>query len=114
MEKYIIYKIKEEFSPCKQIYDTIYTDDIEESLNEFCENMGEDYLYTTNTLLCYNKFGNEFKFVKVDYKQKYEELKEDMIALLGQIIGECDLSETDGLQEVVENYYNNLIEEEGN
>lgn len=48
----------------------------------------------------------------VDYKEKYEELKEDMIGLLGQILGECDLTQTDGLEPIVLKYYNDLVEEE--
>lgn len=47
----------------------------------------------------------------VDYKEKYEELKEDMVGLLGQILGECDLTQTDGLEPIVSKYYNDLVEE---
>lgn len=46
----------------------------------------------------------------IDYKEKYEELKEDMIGLLGQILGECDLTQTNGLEPIVSKYYNNLVE----
>ena len=47
----------------------------------------------------------------VDYKKEYEQLKEDMIGLLGQILGECDLTQTDGLEPIVSKYYNDLVEE---
>lgn len=47
----------------------------------------------------------------IDYKEKYEELKEDMIGLLGQILGECDLTQTDGLEPIVAKEYNDLVEE---
>lgn len=47
----------------------------------------------------------------IDYKEKYEELKEDMIGLLGQILGECDLTQTEGLEPIVSKYYNDLVEE---
>lgn len=48
----------------------------------------------------------------VNYKEKYEELKEDMIGFLGQILGECDLTQTDGLKPIVSKYYNDLVEED--
>lgn len=47
----------------------------------------------------------------IDYKEKYEELKEDMIGLLGQILGECDLTQTEGLEPIVAKEYNDLVEE---
>lgn len=47
----------------------------------------------------------------VDYKEKYEELKEDMVGLLGQILGECNLTQTHGLEPIVSKYYNDLVEE---
>lgn len=47
----------------------------------------------------------------MSYKKKYEELKEDIITILTQIMCECDLSQGDGIEELVQNFYNKLEEE---
>ena len=44
----------------------------------------------------------------MNYKIKYEELKEDIITILTQIMCECDLSQGDEIEELVQKFYNRL------
>ena len=62
---YIIYQTKENFTDIVDFQiGEIDTDDIDKTLNEFCEENGESWLFDIRTLTCYDKYGNEVKFVE--------------------------------------------------
>ena len=49
----------------------------------------------------------------MDYKQMYYELVEDLVGLLGQVLGEC-VFDDDTLELAVEDAYDRLLEEVDN
>lgn len=66
--EYQIIQTKENFEDIpeeeQEVYDERYTNDIEDAMNDFCEEMGESYMYDIDTMTCSDDWGNEYKFVK--------------------------------------------------
>lgn len=69
MKTYRIIKTMEDFIPLTEedveIWDEISTNDIETAMNDFCEEMGESYMYYIEEMTCSDDYGSEFKFVEV-------------------------------------------------
>ena len=65
MEKYKIIKTHEEFEPCDELWEEIETNDIEQSMNDFAEDLNETATYDIDDMTVSDKWGNEFKFIKM-------------------------------------------------
>lgn len=65
MKKYKIIKTQEEFRPCNKLWEEIETNDIEQSMNDFAEDLNETATYDIDDMTVSDKWGNEFKFIKV-------------------------------------------------
>lgn len=65
-ETYEVYQITQDFEDIEEDFITeVHTDDIEETMNEFCQEMGVNFEYDIDTLTCEDGFGDKFKFVKI-------------------------------------------------
>lgn len=65
-ETYEIYQIKQDFEDIEEsLVAEVKTDDIEKTMNEFCEEMGETFMFNEETMTCYDDYGNEFEFRKI-------------------------------------------------
>lgn len=65
VDSYEIYQIEEDFEEIEPFWENdVDTNDIEMTLDEFCQEMGDHYRYNINDLTCYNNYGTTYKFVK--------------------------------------------------
>ena len=62
---YQVWQTVREFEECNELFETVRTANLEQSMNDFCEDWNDTAVYDIDDMTVTDDYGNEFKFVEV-------------------------------------------------